>query len=146
MLDGLPVSWLVGYQAFRIPVEWFLDRLYHEGVAPIQMTFEGRNFDILSGLSALAVAALCARARHFPRGLVLIWSLLGATLLIHIVGIAVASAPGPMRVFHNEPANTFVTIPPVVWLPTFLVQAAWFGHLLVFRACARPRVRLSGEQ
>jgi hypothetical protein len=28
---------------------------------------------------------------------------------------------------------------PYVWLPTFLVQAALFGHLLVFRALARKR-------
>lgn len=136
LIDGLPASALVGFQAFRIPVEWFLDRVYHEGVIPVQMTFEGRNFDIVSGFTALAVAAVCVRSRIFPRGLVLAWSVLGTALLIHIVAIAVASAPGPLRVFHNEPPNTFVASPPFVWLPAFLVQAAWLGHLLVFRRCA----------
>jgi hypothetical protein len=144
LVDGIPAAALVGFQAFRIPVEWFLDRLYREGVVPVQMTFEGRNFDIASGITALAVAAVCARSRTLPRGLVLVWSALGTALLIHIVAIAATSAPGPLRLFHDDPPNTFVASAPFVWLPAFLVQAAWLGHLLVFRRCAElnplPRV------
>jgi hypothetical protein len=34
---------------------------------------------------------------------------------------------------------------PYVWLPTFLVQAALFGHLLVFRAIG-ARGRWSGGE
>ncbi len=54
-------------------------------------------------------------------------------LLFTIVSVAILSAPTPMRVFDNEPANTFVVTAPYVWLPAFLVQAALFGHLLVLR-------------
>jgi hypothetical protein len=42
--------------------------------------------------------------------------------------------PVPFRQFMNEPANLLPSTFPFVWLPTFLVQAALFGHLLVFRA------------
>ena len=40
----------------------------------------------------------------------------------------------------NEPANRLPSMFPYVWLPTFLVQAALFGHLLVFEGCVRAPV------
>jgi hypothetical protein len=63
----------------------------------------------------------------------LLWNLVGLGLLINIVIIAILSTPVSFRVFLNEPANTFITHAPYVWLPVFLVQAALCGHLLVFR-------------
>lgn len=65
--------------------------------------------------------------------------MLGCALLATIVTVAFLSAPTPLRVFMNEPANTIVTTFPYVWLPAFLVQAALFGHVLVFRWLARAR-------
>jgi hypothetical protein len=123
---------LVGFQAFRFPLELLLHRLYEEGVVPEQMTFAGRNFDILTGLLAIPVAFWVLRGA-VSRAVVVAWNLLGLALLINIVTVAMLSAPVPFRVFMNEPANTFVAGFPFVWLPTVLVQAAWLGHLLVFR-------------
>lgn len=137
ILESVSPVWLVGFQAFRIPVEWFLDRVFHEGLIPVQMTFEGWNFDILSGIAAVLVALVCARAPVFPRGLVLTWCVVGVGLLTTIVFIAATSTPSPIRLFFNPPANTLVATAPYFWLPAFLVQAAWFGHLLVFRLCLR---------
>ncbi len=61
ILERVPLVWLVGYQAFRIPVELLLHRAHGEGIVPIQMTYLGWNFDVLTGISAIAVAALLAR-------------------------------------------------------------------------------------
>jgi hypothetical protein len=133
---GLAPAWLVGYQAFRVPVEWVLYRLHEAGAAPVQMTFAGLNWDVLTGLSALPVAWLLARGLG-GRPLALAWNLAGLGLLANIVTIAVLSAPTPLRTFHNEPANVFVTHLPFVWLPTVLVQAALLGHLLSLRALLR---------
>jgi hypothetical protein len=129
---NLPLTGLIGFQVFRVPVELWLHRLYVEGVVPVQMTFAGSNLDVLSGAGA-GLLALAAQRGHAPRWLVLAWNVLGLMLLCVIVGIALLSAPGPLRAFPGEPANTFVAFPPFVWLPAFLVQAAWLGHLLVFR-------------
>ena len=68
----------------------------------------------------------------------------GLALLANIVIVSVLSAPVPFRVFMNEPASVFVTTVPYVWLPAILVQAAWFGHLLVFRNLWRYRGQVSG--
>ena len=72
---------------------------------------------------------------------IFVWNVLGLLLLINIVVIAVLSMPLPFRFFFNDPANTFVTHVPYVWLPTFHVQAALFGHLLIFRALGRGMVQ-----
>jgi hypothetical protein len=132
------VGWagLIGFQLFRVPVEWVLFQLHRDGVVPVQMTFEGWNFDVLSGLSAPLVAWLAARGAIGRRGL-LIWNGVALALLANIVAIAILSAPTPLRAFTNEPANTFVTRFPWVWLPAFLVPAALSGHLLAFRKLAR---------
>jgi hypothetical protein len=62
-----------------------------------------------------------------------LFNLIGLRLLINILTVAILSAPVPIRRFFNEPADTFIADWPFVWLSSFLVQAAWFGHLLVFR-------------
>jgi hypothetical protein len=134
---GLPITFLVGFQVFRIVVEVVLAQLYHAGQVPVQMTYEGRNFDVFSGISALIIAWLSSRLR-LPQWVLLLWNVIGLGLLINIVVIALLSTPIPLRVFMNEPANTIITTWPYVWLPTFLVQAALFGHILVFRRLLAP--------
>jgi hypothetical protein len=129
---SLPLAALVGFQAFRLPLELILHRLALDGVLPVQMTFDGMNFDFVTGLTAVVVALWAWRGR-VPRLVLLAWNLLGLALLVTIVTIAMLSAPVPFRVFWNEPANTIVTTVPFVWLPTMLVPFAWIGHLLVFR-------------
>ncbi|CAM2069170.1 hypothetical protein SCOR_27625 [Sulfidibacter corallicola] len=126
------VPWVVGLQAFRVPVEIVLYLLHLDGRIPVQMTFEGYNFDVLSGLFALGLF-LKYRTGPMPKAALWLWNLVGLALLVNIVTIAVLSAPLPIRMFHNEPANTLVAFFPYIWLPTFLVQAAFGGHLLVFR-------------
>jgi hypothetical protein len=123
---------LIGFHAFRIPLEGLLWWFHHQGRLPVQMTFEGRNFDILTGLSAVAVAVLAKRGLIGPRA-ALAWNLAGFALLLNIMGVAVLSIPGPLQMFHDEPANTLVLHFPYVWIPAVFVLAAFFGHLVLFR-------------
>lgn len=127
-----PLQWLIGFQVFRIPVEIFLHQGYLDGFVPVQMTWVGRNLDILTGLTAIPVAWLVSRNR-LANWAIRAWNLAGFALLVNIMGVAILSFPAPFRQFHNEPANVFVSTFPYVWLPAFLVPAAWFGHVSVFR-------------
>lgn len=129
---------LVGFQFFRVPLELVLHRLYSEGVIPVQMTYSGRNFDIVSGALAAVLALWLWRGRP-PRWAVVAWNVLGLVLLANVVAVAILSTPVPFRVFMNAPANLLPSTFPYVWLPTFLVQAALFGHLLVVRRLRRDR-------
>jgi hypothetical protein len=136
LVTDVPLSWLVGFQAFRAPLEWWLHRIYTEGIIPVQLTYEGRNFDIITGVTALVVAGLLASGVR-SRAMVIGWNLLGFVLLFNIVIVSILSTPVPFRYFMNDPPNLVASTFPYVWLPTFLVQAALFGHLLVFRAIRR---------
>jgi hypothetical protein len=127
----LPVAALVGYQAFRIPVELVLVGLARHGIAPVQMTVEGWNFDLVTGISA-AILGIAALRVRLPRALVLGWNAMGLGLLANVVIIAVRSVPGPLRSLDGAP-NLVPTTLPYVWLPVFLVPLALIGHLLVFR-------------
>jgi hypothetical protein len=132
LAHALPVWMLVGFHAFRFPLELILHRLGDEAVLPMQMTFDGMNFDIVTGVTAVVVA-LWAWTGSMPRAVLWLWNVVGLGLLLTIVTIAILSTPVPFRAFANDPANTLITTFPYVWLPAVLVQAAWIGHLLVFR-------------
>jgi hypothetical protein len=131
-VKALPVVWLVGFQSFRVLMELILWQLYREGRIPVQMTFEGRNFDILAGLSAPVLAWGVAR-RGWSGRVLEVWNAVSMILLLNIVLVALLSVPGPLRQFHNAPANTIIAAWPFVWLPGFVVPCALFGHLHLAR-------------
>jgi hypothetical protein len=134
-LAQLPVWTLVAVQAFRLPLEVAMHALVPRGIMPEQMSYSGRNFDIVTGATAIVVAGLAA-AGVAGRRLVLAWNIMGLALLANIVVVAILSTPR-FAVFGPDRLNTFVTYPPFVWLPTVLVLAALVGHLIIFRALRR---------
>lgn len=130
---ALPLGGIVAFQGFRIVVEWLLHRLYLEGIVPIQMTYSGRNGDIISGITGLGLGLWIMSGRGTPPAVVWVWNLLGLGLLANIVAVAVLSTPVPFRLFLEGPPNLLPSTFPWVWLPTILVQAALASHLVVFR-------------
>jgi hypothetical protein len=134
----LPLWLLVGFQAFRLPLELLMHRAYEEGVMPVQMSYSGLNFDIITGATAL-VLGIALAMRHVPLVWVRAWNALGVLLLLNVLSIALLSAPIPIRVFMNEPANVWITRFPFVWLPAILVQAAIIGHVLVIHRLRAER-------
>lgn len=131
-LFAAPESWLIAYQAYRIPLEVVLWLLFNANLIPVQMTFEGRNFDILAALTAVPVAYFCCVRKSWPRVIAMIWNVMGFLLVVNVMTTGILSAPTPFRVFMNEPANTFIADFPYVWIPSFLVPLALFGHVMSF--------------
>ena len=131
LVRGLPLWVLVGFQVFRVPLELVMHQAYTEGVMPVQMSYSGRNYDILTGITA-GVLGLWLSRGWVPRWVVAVWNVVGFALLVNVVAIAVASTP-LFRWFGEDRLNTFVTYPPFVWLPAVLVTAALTGHILVWR-------------
>lgn len=134
---GLPLWALVGVQGFRVPLELLMHRAYVEGLMPVQMSYEGLNFDIVTGATALLLAAALA-TRQVPRWIIAAWNVVGLLLLVNIVVIAVLSTPR-FQAFGPDRLNVWVTLVPFVWLPAVMVAAAWSGHLIVFRALVSRR-------
>lgn len=136
---GAPLWTLVALQGFRLPLELAMHAMYERGIMPVLMSYSGRNFDILTGASALLLAWAVAKGRA-GRTLVLVWNIAGLLLLLNVVVIAILATPR-FRYFGDEHLNVWVTYPPFVWLPAVMVLAALAGHLLVFRALRMTRSR-----
>jgi len=132
--ESVPFAALVGYQSFRLPLELVMHRAATTGLMPVQMSFSGWNFDILTGALAIPVAWLAARGRA-SRGLITAWNVMGTLLLANIVTIAVVSLP-VFAVFGPDRVNTWIADPPYIWLPGVLVPAAIFGHIVTWRKLA----------
>jgi hypothetical protein len=143
----LPVWALVAFQAFRLPLELVLHEWYRQGSIPIQMTFDGHNFDIVTGALATILAPLLfgleRRAARRPsaadavdkllHGLLWLFTLTGTLLLLNVGSIAVRSSPVPFRTYLNEPVLQVAYHVPYTWIVPGCVAAALLGHLVAFR-------------
>jgi hypothetical protein len=138
--SSIGLATLVGFQVFRVPVEWLLHRLAVEHVIPEVMTYSGQNFDLVSGITGGLLGVWLLR-HDLSRRLLMLWNLLGLALLANIVLVAILSTPIPFRVFTEGPSNLLPSTFPFVWLPCFLVQLALLGHLLLFRRLRSASVR-----
>ena len=136
MLDRVPGDALISFQVFRIAMEIILWRLSRAGVIPASMTFEGRNYDIIVGLTAPFIAWLYAR-RLVSAGPVIFWNVFGIVVLSNVVFIGFLSAPTPFRQYFEGPPNEMIAHFPFVWLVAFVVPLAFLGHLLSIRQLLR---------
>lgn len=133
LLKVVPPHWLVYMQSFRIVVELLLLFAFVAGRLPAQMTFEGRNFDVVTGVLALLVGWLLAREKKYASKLAVAFNIVGMLLLLNILVIAVLSMPTPLRYFMNEPSNTLVAQFPFILLPGVLVPIAYTLHIFSLR-------------
>ena len=137
LVDAAPPGWLVYPQAFRIVMELILWQLYVAGAAPALMTFEGRNVDIVVGLTAPLIAWLCFGRRVWTARAALWWNVAGILILLNVVVHAQLAAPTPFRRIVTDPPPTFIAHLPWIWLPAFLVPLAWGLHALSIRQLRR---------
>lgn len=133
---GLPLAVLVGFQGFRLPLELAMHRAHGEGLMPIQMSYLGRNFDIVTGITAIVLAIALVTTR-VPRWVVRAWNVLGLILLFNILAVAIMSTP-MFAYFGPDRLNVWVMWMPYTLLPAVMVLAAWAGHLIIWRALS-PR-------
>ena len=101
--DKLPFVALIGFQAFRLPLELVMHRAAVAGIMPNVMSFTGYNFDIVSGATALPLA-LYAWRRPLPRWLIVLWNVTGQILLFVVAGVALRGDAGLPRV-RRRPAQ-----------------------------------------
>jgi hypothetical protein len=132
LLAATPLAWPIAIQGMRAFVEVGLWALFRAGEIPVHMTFEGKNFDVLVGLSAPLIALGVARGT-LARRWVVAWNIGGLCLLATIVFLAVTAVPGPTRLPWPGVPNTIVLHMPMVWLPAFVVPLAFAAHVASLR-------------
>jgi hypothetical protein len=132
-IDSLSLKRLTYLHVVRLPVEIVLFWLFLNKAIPELMTFEGRNFDILAGISAPFIAYFGFTKMKISKKGFLIWNFICLGLLMNIVVNALFSAPSPIQKFAFEQPNIAILNFPFSWLPTFIVPIVLFGHLTSIR-------------
>jgi hypothetical protein len=139
LLGRTPLQWPIYAQSFRIVMELVLWLLFMQHRVPAIMTFEGRNADILVGLTAIPVGYLCFVRKAWSPRVALWWNVAGILILLNVVVHAQLSTPSPFRVFHTDPPVTFIGYWPYILLPGFLVPLAWLLHAASIIQLTRAR-------
>jgi hypothetical protein len=138
-ISKLDLGTLTLLHLVRLPVELVLYWLSVYKLVPELLTFEGRNFDIISGLTAPIVYFICFKdSRMINKKILLCWNIVSLGLLLNVVVSAVLSAPYPFQQFAFEQPNTAVLYFPFIWLPCFIVMVIVFTHLVAFKQILKP--------
>src|SRR5687768_4750728 len=141
VVDSLDTTMLTYLQSVRLPVELVLWWLFLSDLIPELMTFEGRNLDIFTGVTAPLIAFYGYTKHKLNKTVVLIWHFICLGLLFNIVIHAILSAPFAFQQLAFDQPNIGVFYFPFVWLPGFIVPTALFSHLVCIR-----RIIISGRQ
>jgi hypothetical protein len=132
-IDSLNPATLTLLHTIRVAVELVLFWLYINKTIPQLMTFEGRNFDIISGLTAPLIFYFGFIQKKLSRSVMLIWNVICIGLLINIVVNAILSVPFTFQQFGFEQPNIAVLYFPFTWLPCCVVPLVLFAHLATIR-------------
>jgi hypothetical protein len=140
---------LIALQVFRIPTELLMAGLAAQQLLPTEMTFHGRNFDIVSGVAGLLAGLwLWRRGKAGSNGrngthgnnsgksdrtLALFYNALGLVLVTVVVVHGMLSVPTPLQRLHLSIDNIHIARFPICWLPFGLVPAAYALHFLSLR-------------
>jgi len=133
LVSHIRPQWFIYWQSFRILVEIGLWTLVRNGLLPVQLSFEGRNFDILVGLLAIPVGYFAFVRKAWPSWVTLAYNIFGLLMLVNVVGIAFLSMPTPLQKFHSLPDASLVAHFPLIYLPGVLVPLAYSLHIFSIR-------------
>ena len=121
----------------RIPAEFVLLCLFLNKTVPGIMTFEGRNFDILSGFTAPLIWYFGYVKKILNEKIILAWNICCTVLLLNIVITAVLSPPFNFQQLAFDQPNIAILYFPFIWLPGFIVPAVLLSHLVAIRQLMR---------
>jgi len=129
----LDLKILTVLHSVRIAVEFCLLWLFLAKAIPQLMTFEGRNFDILAGITAPVVYYLFFVKKAISNHVYLVWNIAGFLLLMSVVVHAFLSAPFPFQQLAFNQPNIGVLYFPYILLPSFIVPLVLFSHLVAIK-------------
>ena len=112
----------------RLPVELTLHYLFTWQLIPELMTYTGRNFDIIMGITAPIVGYFYYKNKLSITALIA-WNIVGLFLVSFILINGVLSAELPIQQFAFEQPNVAVKYFPFVLLPALIVPIVIYTHL-----------------
>ena len=132
-INQLDLKTLTIIHIVRVPVEITLYMLFLHKSVPELMTFSGRNFDIIAGLSAPIIYYFGFIKKTLNKKTILVWNVICLLLLLNIIVNAILSAPFQFQQFGFDQPNIALLYFPFVWLPSVIVPIVLFSHLAAIR-------------
>ena len=133
ILEHTPMYLLVGFQGFRVFVELIIWLGFQEGYLPVATTFEGSNFDIIVGLTAIPIAFYTFKNKTSNQ-MLLFWNIAGLLILANTVRVFVFAGffPELLGLKPGQVGVEFVTI-PYLFIASIYMPMAVFLHGLSIR-------------
>lgn len=114
--------------SIRLPVEIVLFGLFIHKMVPELMTFEGRNYDIIMGITAPIIGLLFLKNK-LNKMFLLFWNVAGLCLVLFILVNGLLSSELPFQQFGFEQPNRGINFFPFVLLPATVVPIVIWTHL-----------------
>lgn len=132
-IDSLDIKMLTLLNIVRIPVEIILLELFINKAIPEVMTFEGKNFDIFSGITAPLVYYYGFVKQKLGTKYILIWNFICLALVINVMAYGLLSTPSTVQKLSFDQPNIAILYFPYIWLPACVVPLVLFSHLVSIR-------------
>lgn len=126
---------IVLLQSFRVAVELLIYGAALESIIPFRASFEGLNYDILVGISAIPVSIALSRAK-MSDGSLRVWNYL-SLLVLSVTGYAFVSSFYSTDYFPLR-GELFVKMPYIL-LPSMLLPMAIFLHVFSLKQVPRKK-------
>jgi len=136
-LTKRPLNWIINNRntklstflhTIRFPIEIVLLFLYLNKMMPELMTFEGRNFDILAGISAPIMGFLLLKNKIGPK-ILIIWNVIGLLLILFVFANGILSSELPIQLFGFEQPTSAPNYFPFILLPATIVPIVIYSHI-----------------
>lgn len=131
-IDKLKLADLTLVHGVGLLVELVLYFLFVYKTVPQAMTFEGRNFDVFSGLTAPLIYYFGFVGKKLNRGILIAWNLICLMLLINASALAVLSLPNFGVIGKGQP-DIALGVFPFTMLPAVIVPIVLLSHLASLR-------------
>lgn len=112
----------------RLPIEIILFKLYLNKMTPQLMTFEGRNFDIVIGITAPIVGYLYLKKRISKIKLIA-WNIIGIFFVCFILINGILPSELPFQQFAFDQPNRAVNFFPFTLLPAVIIPIVIWTHI-----------------
>jgi len=129
LLENVPIYLLTGFQGFRIIVEVIIWLAYLEKILPVETTFEGYNYDVLVGLTAIPIAFYAFRNK-LSKGLLIFWNVAGLFILANTVRVFIFSGFFPELLGLESSIGIEFLTPPLLFIAGIFMPMAVFIHAL----------------
>lgn len=138
VLDGMPASWLVALQLYRVFGSWALAAWLH-AMLPAVFALPAGVGDVLTGLFALPAAIAVASGTARGRKAAIAWNIFGLADFAVAITVGMITSPGPFQLIVPSVPSIGAGTYPDVLTPAFVVPGSILLHALSLRQLIRRR-------